>query len=98
MLDDLTQDSLTENLQSEHVQSYCPIRFTLPAQTRQRCDSVVVSGGRCELRVDRRSTTGSVYNALSVHLSRAKLIDIPWRNFPSPEFRTKFQMEVLLFL
>ena len=44
-----------------------------------------------------------VYHALSAHLSRAKLIarstiDMPWRNFPSPEFKKKFQSEVPLFL
>jgi len=47
---------------------------------------------------------GPVYHALSVHLSPAKLItrfddDMPWRNFLSPEFITKyFQREVPLFL
>jgi len=46
---------------------------------------------------------GPVYHALSVHLSGAKLttrskIDMPLRNFLSPEFRTKFQREVALFL
>jgi len=44
-----------------------------------------------------------VYHALSANLSRAKLIarstiDMPWRNFPSPEFKKKFQSEVPLFL
>ena len=46
---------------------------------------------------------GPVYHALSVHRSRAKLItrstiDMPWRNFLSPEFGAKFQREVPLFL
>ena len=39
----------------------------------------------------------------TAHLSRAKLIarltiDMPWRNFLSPEFGAKYQSEVPLFL
>jgi len=46
---------------------------------------------------------GPVYHAPSVHVSRAKsiartTIDIPKQNFLSPEFETKLQSEVPLFL
>jgi len=46
------------------------------------------------------SHSGPVYHALSVYLSQAKLImrDMLKLNFLSPEFGTKFQTEVPLFL
>ena len=61
------------------------------------------SGRASELLSTKLTNDGPVYHALSVHLSRTKLIarstiDIPWRNFLSPEFRKKFQREVPLFL
>ena len=54
------------------------------------------SGRASELLSTKLSDDGPVYQALSVHLSRAKLItrstiDMPKQNFLSPEFRENFR-------
>jgi len=63
----------------------------------------VVESRRSKALSTKLTDDGPVYHAVSVHLSRAKLItrfddDMPWLNFVSPEFRTKFQREVPLFV
>ena len=59
------------------------------------CDKLAIDGGIVSL-ADRWHP---VYQTLSVHLCRAESVrsfndDMPWRNFPSPEFRTQFQREL----
>ena len=51
---------------------------------------------------DRRAVNShdasTVVSVVNIQQARPSTIDMPWRNFRSPQLGTKFQREVLLFL
>jgi len=65
------------------------------------CDKLAVNRPSSEVLSTLLTDDGSVYHALSVHLSRAKLVtcfDHRYAVAKSPEFRAKFRQEVPLSL
>ena len=82
------------------------VRIVLQTELVDLCDKLQWSsvGARRYCQPSRPTTVQFITLRASSPFSRAKLIarstiDMPWRNFPSPEFRQKkFQREVPLFL